>query len=686
MSAHEGRRDAAPDITHRNDGAGLRALGRGTVMARAGRGRAVGFSRPRGWTAATLAGVLAGAAALGGAGIAVAAGGAPLPAVAASAEAPANVALLGTPEASYTASWHAIDAVNDGEVAHTGSYDKAWATWDGNRPATQWLEYAWEAPVRVDRSVLSFWSDGEGANGDNVRVPGSWRIQYWDETSSTYKDVVNPSAYGTARLAPNETTFEPVTTTKVRATFDALKGATVATYSAVGVTEWELWGTGGTEEPEPVDPNAPIDVSPVHVPTLVGELPDLPEDVDAIYEDGRVASVAVDWADVTAEQVAEKGSFGVTGVAAGVVEPVQGTVYVRDGEPGDVTEVDYVSVVTLAGTAPVLPANVTAAFEDGSRDSRTGVEWDAVEPSQYAEAGDLFFVEGDVEGTDLPAEATVFVVAPDDAEDSIAPTVFLSVEPGPATSGWYVEPVRVTVAASDNRDPAPAVEVSVDGGEWAAYTGPVTVDTDGVRTVAARATDASGNVGEATRELKVDATAPVTVATVKNLGSSVEVTLTATDAGSGVDRIQWEGPGTFWGTYQEPFTRALTEEPQVIEFAATDAAGNQEVRQRIELPALGEPAEDLEVEVSATARCVAGKVTVSVRAVNGEDVPVDVKVASAFGAKSFTGVAPGKSASQSFATRAGSVDAGAVTVTASTGGADGTSATFEAPYAALDCG
>ncbi len=99
-----------------------------------------------------------------------------------------------------------------------------------------------------------------------------------------------------------------------------------------------------------------------------------------------------------------------------------------------------------------------------------------------------------------------------------------------------------------------------------------------------------------------------------------------------------------------------------------------------------EPEPDLVVEVSATAKCVAGKVTVSMRAVNGEDVPVDVKVASVFGSKSFTGVAPGKSASQSFATRAGSVDAGVVMITASTGGADGTSATFEAPYPALDCG
>ncbi|MNW64752.1 hypothetical protein D3C74_430600 [compost metagenome] len=83
---------------------------------------------------------------------------------------------------------------------------------------------------------------------------------------------------------------------------------------------------------------------------------------------------------------------------------------------------------------------------------------------------------------------------------------------------------------------------------------------------------------------------------------------------------------------------------------------------------------------------MAGKVTVSVRAVNGEDVPVDVKVGSAFGSKSFVGVAPGKSASQSFATRAGSVEAGVVTITASTTGASPVTATFEAPYAALDCG
>src|SRR5699024_856428 len=87
-------------------------------------------------------------------------------------------------------------------------------------------------------------------------------------------------------------------------------------------------------------------------------------------------------------------------------------------------------------------------------------------------------------------------------------------------------------------------------------------------------------------ELHVDTSPPETTATVRELGSSVEVTFFATDSTSGVDRIQWEGPGTFWGTFSEAFVRALTDTEQVLEYAATDRAGNIEPRRRLVLPAL----------------------------------------------------------------------------------------------------
>ena len=59
----------------------------------------------------------------------------------------------------------------------------------------------------------------------------------------------------------------------------------------------------------------------------------------------------------------------------------------------------------------------------------------------------------------------------------------------------------------------------------------------------------------------------------------------ASDEVSGVERIQWQGDGTFWATFQEAFVRALSDREQVIEYAATDRAGNEEARRRIVLPA-----------------------------------------------------------------------------------------------------
>ncbi|GAA4717656.1 Ig-like domain (group 4) [Promicromonospora umidemergens] len=611
---------------------------------------------------------------------------APTTAAGATAAEPANVALLATPSASYTASWNRVAAVNDGAGVSTGgSHEDTWATWgEDPRPARQWLEHTWEVPVRVDRSAVRFWSDGTEPNGDNVRVPTSWTIQYWDQDAEAFADLPAPSGFPTDRLGLNETSFEPVTTTRLRATFQALAGGPEETYSAIAVSEWEVWGTGGVVEPDPEDPFGPIDHTPVHVPTQVGVLPELPARIDAVYEDGRVVRVAVTWADVTADDVTEAGSFPVSGTSPDLVEPVEGTVYVRDGDPGPVAAVDNVAVVTLAGTAPLLPPTATAQYEDDSRDSRIPVTWDDVDAAGYAAAGGMFFVAGDVEGTDVPAEAVVFVLEPDTAGDTTPPSVTLTAEPVAAPSGWYVRPVTVTVRVSDNRDPEPRVEVAVDGGEPVPYTGPFALDGDGTHTVRVLATDAAGNVGEAQRDLRVDTTAPVTTASVENLGSSVEITLEATDGdGSGVDRIQWEGPGTFWGTYTGPFTRTLTDTEQVIEFAATDAAGNPEERRSLTLPAAGA---ELPVTAEASARCVAGTVHVAVRAVNASDVPVDVVLTTEHGSREVTGVEPGDSAYQSFATRAAAVPEATASVTA-TGTVDGSAVTVrhDLALAALSC-
>lgn len=183
------------------------------------------------------------------------------------------------------------------------------------------------------------------------------------------------------------------------------------------------------------------------------------------------------------------------------------------------------------------------------------------------------------------AEVVAWIAEPD--EVAAPPAVEIVVTPEQSPSGWYTSPpqVEVRVTAWDG-DPGDArIEVRLGAGEWRPYLEPFAIDRDGEVRVSARATTPSGLVGSASRTLDVDTAPPLTEATVKQLGSSVEISFAASDAVSGVERIQWQGDGTFWATFQEAFVRALSDHEQVIEFAATDRAGNEEARRRIVLPA-----------------------------------------------------------------------------------------------------
>ncbi|MDF2808156.1 MAG: hypothetical protein K0S43_3102, partial [Cellulosimicrobium sp.] len=96
-----------------------------------------------------------------------------------------------------------------------------------------------------------------------------------------------------------------------------------------------------------------------------------------------------------------------------------------------------------------------------------------------------------------------------------------------------------------------------------------------------------------------------------------------------------------------------------------------------------EPVEELAISTTVQTRCLAGKVYVAVRATNDDTVPADITLTTPFGTKTVTGVQPGASAYQSFASRSTSVEAGTAQVSA-TGG----DLTFQADvaYEAASCG
>ncbi|MDF2808903.1 MAG: peptidase, partial [Cellulosimicrobium sp.] len=90
--------------------------------------------------------------------------------------------------------------------------------------------------------------------------------------------------------------------------------------------------------------------------------------------------------------------------------------------------------------------------------------------------------------------------------------------------------------------------------------------------------------------------------------------------------------------------------------------------------------------IEAEARCLNGTAYVAVRATNGEDEPVSLRLVTPFGQRAFGQVAPDANAYQSFSTRSASTDAGSVSVVARlAGGGENHTQTYDVAYDAIDC-
>ena len=167
-------------------------------------------------------------------------------------------------------------------------------------------------------------------------------------------------------------------------------------------------------------------------------------------------------------------------------------------------------------------------------------------------------------------------------DPGLAPVVSATLDPAQPTgdNGWYTGPVAITATATDDLDPAPAIEANVDGAGWTPVTAPIELTADGEHTVLVRATDAAGNVSADTVvAAKVDATDPTVSGTLD--GRANRLVITAADATSGVDDIEYRylrkvGSRTYytdWNTYEWPLNVSLGTLVKV-EYRATDVAGN----------------------------------------------------------------------------------------------------------------
>ena len=159
--------------------------------------------------------------------------------VAAEPAAPGNLALVARASASLCSPDTSLAALNDG-FRPRNSRDRQRGAY-GNWPAhgTQWVEYDWSQPISTRRVEVYWWDDHSG-----VRLPKACRLLYWNGTD--FVPVGNPDGLGVAADHYNMTSFDEVTTTKLRLQMDGNGNF------STGLLEWRVLDSGRSPEFPPL--------------------------------------------------------------------------------------------------------------------------------------------------------------------------------------------------------------------------------------------------------------------------------------------------------------------------------------------------------------------------------------------------------------------------------------------------
>ncbi|MGQ0796673.1 MAG: OmpL47-type beta-barrel domain-containing protein, partial [Methanobacteriota archaeon] len=168
--------------------------------------------------------------------------------------------------------------------------------------------------------------------------------------------------------------------------------------------------------------------------------------------------------------------------------------------------------------------------------------------------------------------------------DRTAPVSSHALSGTAGTGGWYVGPVTVSLTAADATSGVLSITYRVDGGAFLTYSASFVVSADGSHTVEYYAVDGAGWT-EPLRNVvvRVDTTTPATSASLSGTSgtggwfrSNVIVTLSASDASSGVASTSYRIDGGAWQAYAGPFI-VSGDGAHTVDHRSTDTAGLVEV-------------------------------------------------------------------------------------------------------------
>lgn len=144
-----------------------------------------------------------------------------------------NLAVVAVPSASYVSGDTSLSALNDGYEPGRSRDRRRGSYGNWNRTGTQWVQFDWSQPISTNKIAVFWWMDGRG-----IHAPSASRLLYWN--GGDFVPVENASSLGLEADRFNETTFDEVTTSKLRLEVDS-DGT-----NSTGILEWRVFDSGNS--------------------------------------------------------------------------------------------------------------------------------------------------------------------------------------------------------------------------------------------------------------------------------------------------------------------------------------------------------------------------------------------------------------------------------------------------------
>lgn len=132
--------------------------------------------------------------------------------------------------ASFTSPYDRADQAIDGLYSLDAKPHNRWTSWSSKTPS-DWLELDFGTPKTIARMEFHFYDDRGGVQPPESFLLEGWIDGVWQPLKERDRNPRSPSGGRS-----NQVLLEPVTLSKVRATFQH-RGE-----SKTGLTEWEIWG------------------------------------------------------------------------------------------------------------------------------------------------------------------------------------------------------------------------------------------------------------------------------------------------------------------------------------------------------------------------------------------------------------------------------------------------------------